>query len=213
MCRETGLSVVADVHTHGGIPRQSDADRRHPMIAVTGHIADPRKWGELPPREVARIARGEGALVTPADVSSHMDHLPHKLEKIVSACSSLNRSLEEACNRIEQIGGQLQEAGVAIEVFPIVIDREEGTDGERVTALGYAKLEGKSWGICVGAGLEDVPQSWRNQPIRECSREMQLRVIPHVPELLDLIAQAIGDEERRIAASLPQEGRAPYKGK
>ena len=39
LCRETGLAVVADVHTHPGIARQSDADRRHPMIATPGHIA------------------------------------------------------------------------------------------------------------------------------------------------------------------------------
>lgn len=39
ICRETGLIVVADVHTHPGIARQSDADRRHPMIAKAGHIA------------------------------------------------------------------------------------------------------------------------------------------------------------------------------
>lgn len=39
LCRETGLIVVADVHTHPGIARQSDADRRHPMIAKAGHVA------------------------------------------------------------------------------------------------------------------------------------------------------------------------------
>jgi proteasome lid subunit RPN8/RPN11 len=39
LCRELGLSVVADVHTHPGVARQSDADRRHPMIATAGHIA------------------------------------------------------------------------------------------------------------------------------------------------------------------------------
>ena len=39
LCRETGLEVVADVHTHPGIARQSDADRRHPMIALAGHFA------------------------------------------------------------------------------------------------------------------------------------------------------------------------------
>lgn len=39
LCRETGLQVVADVHTHPGIARQSDADRKHPMIATAGHFA------------------------------------------------------------------------------------------------------------------------------------------------------------------------------
>ncbi len=39
LCRETGLTVVADVHTHPGMARQSDADRRHPMIAKAGHVA------------------------------------------------------------------------------------------------------------------------------------------------------------------------------
>ena len=39
LCRETRLEVVADVHTHPGLAWQSDADRRHPMIAVAGHLA------------------------------------------------------------------------------------------------------------------------------------------------------------------------------
>lgn len=39
ICREMNFEVVADVHTHPGIARQSDADRRHPMIASAGHFA------------------------------------------------------------------------------------------------------------------------------------------------------------------------------
>lgn len=38
-CRERKLTVVADIHTHFGVPRQSEADRTHPMIATPGHIA------------------------------------------------------------------------------------------------------------------------------------------------------------------------------
>lgn len=39
LCRETGRVVVADVHTHGGVARQSSLDRDNPMIATTGHVA------------------------------------------------------------------------------------------------------------------------------------------------------------------------------
>jgi hypothetical protein len=38
-CRESGLKVVADVHTHGGVAHQSEADRTNPMIARAGHVA------------------------------------------------------------------------------------------------------------------------------------------------------------------------------
>jgi hypothetical protein len=38
-CRESGLKVVADVHTHGGAARQSESDRTNPMIARAGHVA------------------------------------------------------------------------------------------------------------------------------------------------------------------------------
>ena len=38
-CRETGLTVVADVHTHPCMARQSPADRDHPMVATRGHVA------------------------------------------------------------------------------------------------------------------------------------------------------------------------------
>lgn len=41
LCRQTGLSVLADLHTHGGSgpARQSALDRHNPMIAQSGHIA------------------------------------------------------------------------------------------------------------------------------------------------------------------------------
>lgn len=39
LCRSTGLSVVADIHTHPGVARQSPDDRAHPMVAQPGHIA------------------------------------------------------------------------------------------------------------------------------------------------------------------------------
>lgn len=39
LCREAGLEVVADVHTHPGAPRQSATDRANPMIAHAGHVA------------------------------------------------------------------------------------------------------------------------------------------------------------------------------
>ncbi len=38
-CRKRGVTVVADVHTHGGPAQQSQSDKTHPMIARAGHIA------------------------------------------------------------------------------------------------------------------------------------------------------------------------------
>jgi len=39
LCRESDLTVVADVHTHPGAAFQSHADRTNPMVARRGHIA------------------------------------------------------------------------------------------------------------------------------------------------------------------------------
>lgn len=38
-CAETGLEVLADVHTHPGRADQSPSDREHPMVAIRGHTA------------------------------------------------------------------------------------------------------------------------------------------------------------------------------
>jgi hypothetical protein len=38
-CRKRKLTVVADVHTHGGAAHQSRSDKANPMIARPGHIA------------------------------------------------------------------------------------------------------------------------------------------------------------------------------
>jgi proteasome lid subunit RPN8/RPN11 len=39
VCRETGQTVLADVHSHPGIARQSCLDRTNPMIGRPGHVA------------------------------------------------------------------------------------------------------------------------------------------------------------------------------
>lgn len=39
LCKETGLKVVADIHTHPGVARQSYLDKTNPMVATQGHIA------------------------------------------------------------------------------------------------------------------------------------------------------------------------------
>jgi hypothetical protein len=38
-CRQRSLTVVADVHVHGGSAHQSASDRTNPMVARSGHIA------------------------------------------------------------------------------------------------------------------------------------------------------------------------------
>jgi proteasome lid subunit RPN8/RPN11 len=39
ICRRSGLSVVADVHTHPGFALQSSTDCANPMVPRIGHIA------------------------------------------------------------------------------------------------------------------------------------------------------------------------------
>lgn len=39
ICRERGLTVVADVHVHPGDSGQSASDRAYPMVSQAGHIA------------------------------------------------------------------------------------------------------------------------------------------------------------------------------
>ena len=39
ICRERGLTVAADAHTHPGYAAQSSQDRTNPMVARLGHVA------------------------------------------------------------------------------------------------------------------------------------------------------------------------------
>lgn len=39
LCRERGVSVVGDAHTHPGASYQSESDRKNPMVARAGHVA------------------------------------------------------------------------------------------------------------------------------------------------------------------------------
>ena len=55
-CEARGVQVVADVHTHPGMPEQSESDQAYPMVSISGHVALIVPW----------FAR---AGVTPADLS------------------------------------------------------------------------------------------------------------------------------------------------
>jgi proteasome lid subunit RPN8/RPN11 len=55
-CASLGVEPVGDVHTHPFGPRQSESDRKHPMISLAGHVA----------LIVPRFAQGR---VLPIDVS------------------------------------------------------------------------------------------------------------------------------------------------
>jgi proteasome lid subunit RPN8/RPN11 len=65
ICRERGLSVIADVHTHPGAGFQSDSDRTNPMVARQGHIAlivpDFGRWPINPKRMGIYEYRGDHA--------------------------------------------------------------------------------------------------------------------------------------------------------
>ncbi|NPV24518.1 hypothetical protein [Bradyrhizobium aeschynomenes] len=39
ICRERGLTIVADVHVHPGGSAQSASDKAHPMVTQAGHLA------------------------------------------------------------------------------------------------------------------------------------------------------------------------------
>lgn len=55
ICRERGLRVVADVHTHPGGAGQSQSDRDHPMIAERGHVAIIIPDFAAPPVRIERV--------------------------------------------------------------------------------------------------------------------------------------------------------------
>jgi len=76
-CRRSGLTVIADVHTHPGSPQQSCSDQDHPMISQPNHIAlivprfarsaatakdigiyrhlGAKRWQEVPPEDRSRF--------------------------------------------------------------------------------------------------------------------------------------------------------------
>ena len=54
-CRERKLTVVADVHTHPGVAKQSDSDRTNPMVASAGHVAIIVPHYAIPPVESAAL--------------------------------------------------------------------------------------------------------------------------------------------------------------
>jgi hypothetical protein len=67
-CRQEGLQVLGDVHTHPGKDvRQSEIDRRNPMVARAGHIA----------LIVPSFAQGSSS---PADVGLHRYLGQHRWE-------------------------------------------------------------------------------------------------------------------------------------
>ncbi|HGO6073382.1 TPA: hypothetical protein ACK3Q6_004978 [Burkholderia cepacia] len=69
LCREQGVSVVADIHTHPRGYGQSDTDRQNPMVAVRGHI------GIIVPEFAART-------VSRQNLGIYVYHGAHRWEEV-----------------------------------------------------------------------------------------------------------------------------------
>lgn len=55
ICKQRGMIVVADVHTHPGCSWQSASDRAHPIIARAGHVAFIVADFAAPPVKISEI--------------------------------------------------------------------------------------------------------------------------------------------------------------
>jgi proteasome lid subunit RPN8/RPN11 len=58
ICRNTGLDVIADVHTHPASAEQSQSDRSHPMMARSEHVALIRRISTQASSGVMKIVPG-----------------------------------------------------------------------------------------------------------------------------------------------------------
>jgi len=77
-CKQRGLTIIADVHTHPGSSEQSPSDRANPMIVRAGHLAIilPRFAGSPVRRAEIGLYRYQGAKHWDAiPVAQHCDFL------------------------------------------------------------------------------------------------------------------------------------------
>jgi hypothetical protein len=147
------------------------------------------------------------------------------LRKLASLSQLLNSESDSLGQSLQRLQDDLNAMHIGLEVWPqwaideghwdTVLDRDENDTGDRqrtVQQVGYGRL-GDGWGLLTRSGREvERPGGYGNpeyeyvdmghpQSLLRASREIRLKTVPHLPDLIAAIEAEVAEAVKRVATA------------
>ena len=112
-----------------------------------------------------------------------------QLRDAALALNTITDGLNEA---VKSIDARLKDLNLGIAAWvPITAGA-----GEPPARLGYAKVDGKTWGLAIGT---DAHQEWL---FAESPRHLRIAAVPHIPALISALLEKANQMRRELGGAL-----------
>jgi hypothetical protein len=133
------------------------------------------------------------------------DSLSTAVARLRSSSARLNKLTDDAAELVRSVEDFLNdECSAGIEVFlPNNLSGcSNSFESDFEMNLAFRRV-GKRYRIVLVSGTVGEPEEdWVTTPWSECSREIKLRALPHLPALVDQVARAIEDKVKEAETAI-----------
>ena len=181
---------------------------------------DPSGLVSLPVEAGSRVSRFSGGfqnfLVKELrHMSDQNDSLVQRVNELFPSLAATAANLNEASQKlstlIDRLDSVLQRLNLGVTTWTLVTQGGPAVDrnGSQYwfERLGYGKTGRKSWGLMLRKGQGDSlqilnPEQYDEWPFNEAPRELRMRAIKYIPNLLEELDRASQEMVEKLSASI-----------
>ena len=134
------------------------------------------------------------------------------LPSLAATAVNLNESSQSLSELIERIDGALQRLNLGVSAWTVVSHGGNAIVSSWSEDLGYGRTGRKSWGLMLRKVEQHFPDidQYDEWPFNEAPRELRVRAVKHIPNLLKKLDEASQELVKNLSASI--EGTAAIVG-
>ena len=145
---------------------------------------------------------------------SLVERVDSLLPSLAANAANLNEASQSLSALIDQLDGALQRLNLGVTAWTVMLHGGNAIDSAWSEDLGYGRTGRKSWGLMLrkmeehfGDPDSDQYDEW---PFNEAPRELRIRAVKHIPNLLKKLDEASQELVKNLSASI--EGTAAIVG-
>ena len=142
------------------------------------------------------------------------DSLVERVDKLFSSlaatAANLNNTSKELSEVIANIEGALQRLNLGVTAWTVMTQGGSAltSSGSQFESeeLGYGRTGRKSWGLMLKKGGMDlqspVSEEYDEWPFNDAPRELRIRAVQHIPDLLEALERASREMAEKLSVSI-----------
>ena len=152
--------------------------------------------------------------MTNQEHDSLVERVDSLLPSLAATAVNLNKASKSLSELIQRIDGALQRLNLGVTAWTVVSKGDSGIDSSWSEGLGYGRTGRKSWGLMLRKVEQNflslAPEQCDEWPFNEAPRELRIRAVEHIPNLLKKLDEASQEMVKNLSASI--EGTAAIVG-